>query len=69
MEKETGGVVARLGRLPLPAKLILGALTVVGAVTMVQWIVTIFAWLITLLMILVVLVGLAFLVLTGRHRR
>ena len=69
MEKETGGVVARLGRLPWPAQVILGALTVVGAVTMVQWIVTIFAWLITLLMILVVLVGLAFLVLTGRHRR
>ena len=69
MEKETGGALERLSRLPWPAQLILGALTVVGAVTVVKWIVTIFAWLITLLMILVVFVGLVFWVLTGRHRR
>ena len=69
MEKATGGVVERLGRLPGPALLILGALAVVGAVTLVKWIVTIFAWLITLLMILVVFGGLAFWVLTGRLRR
>ena len=69
MEKETGGAVERLGRLPWPAQLIVGALTVVGAVTVVKWIVTIFAWLITLLMIVVVFVGLVFWVLTSRHRR
>ena len=69
MEKETGGAVERLGRLPWPAQLILGALTVVGAFTVVKWIVSIFAVLITLLMILVVLVGLAFWVLSGRLRR
>ena len=69
MEKETGGAVERLGRLPWPAQLILGALTVVGAVTVVKWIVTILAWLITLLMILVVFGGLAVWVLTGRQRR
>ncbi len=69
MEKETGRAVERLGRLPWPAQLIVGALTVVGAVTVVQWIVSIFAWLVTLLAILVVLIGLVFLVLTGRLRR
>ncbi len=68
MERETGGAVERLGRLPWPARLIVGALAVVGAVTVVKWIVTIFAWLITLLMILVVFVGLVFWVLTGRRR-
>ena len=69
MEKETGRAVEKLGRLPWPAQLIVGALTVVGAVTVVQWVVTIFAWLVTLLAILVVLIGLVFLVLTGRLRR
>jgi hypothetical protein len=69
MEKETGGVLERLGRLPWPGQLILGALAVVGAVTVVKWIVSIFAVLITLLMILVVLVALAFWVLSGRLRR
>ena len=69
MEKGAGGAVERLGRLPWPAQLILGALTVVGAVTVVKWIVTILAWLITLLMILVVFGGLAVWVLTGRQRR
>ena len=69
MEKETGRAVERLGRLPWPAQLIVGALTVVGAVTVVKWIVSIFAWLVTLLMILVIFVGLIFWILTGRHRR
>lgn len=69
MEKETGGVVEILSRLPWPALLILGSLTVVGAITVVRLVVSIFAWLVTLLAILVVLVGLAALVLTGRHRR
>ncbi len=69
MEKATGGVVERLGRLSWPVHLILAALTVVGAVTVVKWIVSIFAVLITLLMILVVLVALAWLALTGRLRR
>lgn len=69
MEKETGRAVERLGRLPWPAQLIVGALTVVGAVTVVKWVVSIFAWLVTLLMIVVIFVGLIFWVLTGRHRR
>ena len=69
MEKETGGVVERLARLPWPGQIVLGALTVVGAVTVVRWVVSIFAVLITLLMILVVLVALAFWVLSGRLRR
>ena len=69
MEKQASGAVERLGRLPWPGQLIVGALAVVGAVTVVKWIVTIFAWLVTLLMILVVFVGLVFWVLTGRHRR
>lgn len=69
MEKKAGGVVERLGGLPWPAQLVVGALAVVGAVTVVRWIVTAFAVLITLLMILVVFVALAFWVLTGRRRR
>ena len=69
MEKQAGGAVERLGRLPWPAQLIVGALAVVGAVTVVKWIVTIFAWLVTLLMILVIFAGLVFWILTGRHRR
>lgn len=69
MEKQAGGVVEKLDGLPWPAKLVVGALTVVGAVTVVQWVVTIFAWLVTLLAILVVLVGLAALVLSRKHRR
>lgn len=69
MEPQSGGVVDKLDRLRWPAKLILGALTVVGAVTVIKWVVTIFAWLITLLAILVVLVGLAFLVFTEKRRR
>ena len=69
MEKQTGRAVERLGRLPWPGQLIVGALTVVGAVTVVKWIVSIFAWLVTLLAILVVFVGLIFWILTGRNRR
>ena len=69
MEPETSKAIQKLDRLPWPAKLILGALAVVGALTMVKWIVTIFAWLITLAMIIVVMVGLAFWVLTGRRSR
>ena len=69
MERETGGAVKRLGRLPWPAQVIVGALTLVGAVTVVKWVVSIFAWLVTVLAILVVLIALAALVLTGKHRR
>ena len=69
MEKKASGAVERLGGLPWPAQLIVGALALVGAVTVVRWIVTAFAVLITVLTILVVLVALAFWVLTGRRRR
>ena len=69
MERGTGGAVERLGGLPWPVQIIVGALTLVGAVTVVKWVVGIFAWLVTVLAILVVLIALAALVLTGKHRR
>ncbi len=66
---EAGRAAERLGRLPWPAQIIAAALTVVGAVTVVKWIVGIIAWLLTALMIVAVFVGLVLWVLTGRRRR
>ena len=69
MEKEAGGEVERPRGLSWPARVIVGGLAVIGAVTMVQRILVIFSWLLTLLMIIVVLAALAYMVVTGRYRR
>ena len=69
MEPEAGGDVERLGRLSWPARVVVGGLAVIGAVTMVQRILAIFSWLLTLLMIIVVLAALAYWLVTGRLRR
>ena len=59
----------KTGRLPWPALLVLVALAVVGAVTLVQWVVAVFAWLVMFAMLMLVLVGLAFWVATEKRRR
>ena len=53
----------------LPALVVMGALSVVGAVTLVQWAIAVFAWLITFAMLIVVLFGLAGWVVTAKRRR
>lgn len=58
----------RLPRLPWPGRLVVGALAVVGAITIVQWVLAVFAWLIMLLTLVAVLVGLAFWVASERRR-
>ena len=58
----------RLPRLPWPARLVVGALAVVGAITLVQWVLAVFAWLIMLLTLVAVLVGLVFWVASERRR-
>ena len=47
----------------------MGALSVVGAVTLVQWAIAVFAWLITFAILIVVLFGLAGWVMTEKRRR
>ncbi len=69
MEKEAGGEVEKPGGLSWPARIIVGGLAVIGAVTMVQRVLAIFSWLLTLLMIIVVLAALAYMAVTGRYRR
>ena len=69
MEPEADGAVEKSGGLSWSARVIVGGLAVIGAVTMVQRILAIFSWLLTLLMIIVVLAALAFMVVTGRYRR
>ena len=56
-------------RLPWPARLVVAALAVVGAVTLVQWVVAVFAWLVMFAMLMLVLVGLAFWVAAEKRRR
>ena len=53
----------------MPALVVMGALAVVGAVTLVQWAVAVFAWLISFAMLMVVLLGLAWWVVTAKRRR
>ena len=53
----------------LPALVVMGALSVVGAVTLVQWAIAVFAWLITFAMLIVVLFALAGWVVTEKRRR
>ena len=53
----------------MPALVVMGALAVVGAVTLVQWAVAVFAWLISFAMLMVVLLGLAGWVVTAKRRR
>ena len=53
----------------MPALVVMGALAVVGAVTLVQWAVAVFAWLISFAMLIVVLFGLAGWVVTAKRRR
>ena len=53
----------------LPALVVMGALAVVGAVTLVQWAVAVFTWLISFTMLMVVLLGLAWWVVTQKRRR
>lgn len=56
-------------RLPWPARLAVVALAVVGAITLVQWVVAVFAWLVMFAMLMVVLLGLAFWVATKKRHR
>ena len=56
-------------RLPWPAVAVVGALAVIGVVTLVQWVIAIFAWLITLLMMVVVMVGLGYWLVAELRRR
>ena len=53
----------------LPTLVVMGALSVVGAVTLVQWAIAVFAWLITFAMLMVVLFGLAGWVVREKRRR
>ena len=53
----------------LPTLVVVGALAVVGAVTLAQWAVAVFAWLISFAMLMVVLLGLAWWVVTEKRRR
>ena len=52
-----------------PALVVMGALAVVGAVTLVQWAVAVFTWLISFAMLMVVLIGLASWVIAEKRRR
>lgn len=56
-------------RLPWPARLVVAALAVVGAITLVQWVVAVFAWLVMVAVLMVVLLGLAFWVATEKRHR
>ena len=69
MEPEADGAVEKPDRWSWSARVVVGGLAVIGAVTMVQRILVIFSWLLTLLMIIVVLVVLAYWAITGRYRR
>ena len=69
MEPEPGGDVERLGGLSWPARVVVGGLAVVGAVTMVQRILAIFSWLLTVLVFIVIAVALVFWLMTERRRR
>ena len=53
----------------MPTLVVMGALAVVGAVTLAQWAVVVFAWLISFAMLMVVLLGLAWWVVTEKRRR
>ena len=53
----------------MPTLVVMGALSVVGAVTLVQWAIAVFAWLITFAMLMVVLFGLAGWVVREKRRR
>ena len=59
----------RSGGPSLSALVVMGALAVVGAITLVQWAVAVFAWLISFAMLMVVLLGLAWWVVTEKRRR
>ena len=52
----------------LPALMVMGALAVVGAITLLQWAVAVFTWLLTFAMLLVVLLGLGLWVVTLKRR-
>lgn len=68
MEQEAGGDVEKLRGLSWPARIVVGGLAVIGAVTMIQRILAIFSWLLTLLLIIVVMVALLYWLITARHR-
>ncbi|MYB29415.1 MAG: hypothetical protein F4X38_09775 [Acidimicrobiaceae bacterium] len=69
MEKEANGDLEKLGGLSWPARVVIGGLAVVGAITMVQRVLAIVSWLVTLLMIFVVVVALVFWLASARRRR
>ena len=52
-----------------PVLVVMGALAVVGAITLVQWAMAVFTWLITFAMLLVVLLGLGWWVVTLKRQR
>ena len=53
----------------LPALVVMGALSVLGAITLVRWAVAVFAWLISFAMLMVVLIGLACWIVVEKRRR
>ena len=69
MEPEPGGDVEKLGGLSWPARVVVGGLAVVGAITMVQRVLAIVSWLVTLLMIFVVVAALVVWLVSERRRR
>ena len=69
MEKEANGDLEKLGGLSWPARVVIGGLAVVGAITMVQRVLAIVSWLVTLLMIFVVVAALVFWLASARRRR
>ena len=48
--------------------MVMGALAVVGAITLLQWALAVFTWLITFAMLMVVLLGLGWWVVTLKRR-
>ena len=53
----------------LPALVVMGALSVLGAISLVRWAVAVFAWLISFAMLMVVLIGLACWIVVEKRRR
>ena len=53
----------------MPALVVMGALSVLGAITLVRWAVAVFAWLISFAMLMVVLIGLACWIVVEKRRR
>lgn len=69
MGNDVRGPVERPRGPSLPALVVMGALSVLGAIMLVRWAVAVFAWLISFAMLMVVLIGLACWVVVEKRRR